>query len=174
MENKEALWMRILGLVDGLNRRVKEPGWSNDDIRKSYDLKDKVIEILIKNEPEEINLHMYYVPYYKYSESAKDKAGALMRKDIERKPFEYYLSLVEPGPNDIELPDKAMVEIVAECNGVEYSFHQPIEWYKAHGGTVEGMEKKAWISAPEFHHSLLEDYSREINSILKVICADII
>ena len=119
--------------------------------------------------PEEVNVQTYYVPYYKYSERSKDKAGALMRSDTEHKPFEYYLSLVEPGPGDIEVPDKATVEFEIECRGMEFSFHQPVGWYIAQGGDVNGLEKKAWISATEFHHSILESYEKKLKGIFDEI-----
>ena len=102
------------------------------------------------------------VPYFAYSQSSKDKAGDMMRRDFEKKPFEYYLSLIPPGVFDREIPEKATVEIVIYCAGQAFSFHQPMNWYIAHGGNPSLLTKKAWISATNFHHQMLESWKNDI------------
>lgn len=62
------IWFQLLFRIDGLNRRVKEPGWSCEDKQKVYHLKDTVLKRLLTERPEAVQLQLYYVPYYKYSE----------------------------------------------------------------------------------------------------------
>ena len=112
-------------------------------------------------------MELFLVPYYSYSRESKDRAGDLMRRDTERKPFEYYLGQISPGVNDIEIPEKATVEFVITCMGQEFSFHQPLSWYTERGGEVSQLRRKAWISASNFHHTFLERMRNEINTLQK-------
>ncbi len=165
IENKKT-WSRILNILDGLNRRVKEPGWNFEDKQEVYRIKDAILSRIMSEKPQELEIQCYYVPYYSYSVKTKDKAGALMRSDPERNPFEYYLSLVEPCEEDIDIPSKATVEIVIICDESRYSFHQPIAWYQSMGERIDVLPKKPWISAPNHHHAILIEQRDRINTLL--------
>lgn len=163
--SKETQWLLLLTKLDGLNRRIKEPGWSYQDKQEVYSLKDRLMGYILKNQPQELTVKWSLVPYYAYSQESKDKAGHLMRSDTDSKPFEYYLGQIQPGPNDIEIPEKATVEALITCAGQEYSFHQPLSWYIEHGGITSGLEKKVWIGANSFHHMYLVKVQKEINDL---------
>ena len=165
--NKELKWMLLMTKIDGLNRRVKEPGWTFEDKQEVYRLKDSILDYILRCKPEVLSVELFLVPYYSYSRESKDRAGDLMRRDTERKPFEYYLGQISPGVNDIEIPEKATVEFVITCMGQEFSFHQPLSWYTEHGGEVSQLRRKAWISASNFHHTFLERIRNEINTLQK-------
>ena len=164
-KSNEMNWLRLLSVIDGLNRRVKEPGWSYEDKEEVYRLKDSIMESVLEMKPEELTLELYLIPYYAYSEQSKDKAGALMRSDPDRKPFEYYLGQIAPGPYDREIPEKATVEFLITCAGQEFSFHQPLNWYTAHGGDSGALTKKVWISSENFHHAFLEKARNDISAL---------
>lgn len=106
MEEKK--WLDLLLYTDRLNRSVKEAGWNYADKEKVYGLKDSVVQTLLRAKPDGVNFELYYVPYFKYSGATKDRAGALMRQDGNKYPFEYYLSQVEPSEYDYEVPEKAL------------------------------------------------------------------
>ncbi len=163
--HNEMKWFLLLTKIDALNRRVKEPGWMFEDKEDVYHIKDELMEYILLNRPQELAVELFLVPYYLYSMTSKDKAGNLMRNDTEKKPFEYYLSQIAPGPNDIEIPDKATIEVRITCASQEFSFHQPLNWYKAIGGDPSKLKKKAWISAGSFNHTLLEKTKCEIESL---------
>ena len=165
--NQELKWLLLLTKIDGLNRRVKEPGWTFEDKQEVYRLKDSILDYILRCKPEVLSVELFLVPYYSYSRESKDRAGDLMRRDTERKPFEYYLGQISPGVNDIEIPEKATVEFVITCMGQEFSFHQPLSWYTEHGGEVSQLSRKAWISASNFHHMFLERMRNEINTLQK-------
>ena len=123
-DGRTAVWRDLLIRLGGLYRRVKEPGWDPYDKQTAYDLKDAVMERILREDPPELTVSCFRIPYYMYSMRSKDKAGALMRSDPERRPFEYDPSLIEPCEDDIEIPARATVEIVVECGGMRFSFHQ--------------------------------------------------
>ncbi len=158
-------WLRILSTADKLNRRVKEPGWIYQDKRSVYDLKDSVIKKLLDMKPDCVDVKLYYVPYIEYSMSTKDKAGQLMRSYPEKLPFEYFLSQVPPTAADREIPEKALVDVAAECLGQSFSFHMPLDVIRSWGIEPEKLERKEWISAPEFNHGLLEKSRQELEEL---------
>ena len=127
-------WILLLTKLDGLNRRVKEPGWLYEDKREVYRMKDSVMEYILRTRPPELTIELCSVPYYSYSRETKNKAGDLMRADHEKKPFEYYLAQISPGIHDSEISERSTVEIVITCLGQEFCFHQPLNWYTEHGG----------------------------------------
>jgi len=146
-------WFGLLTLVNELNRKVKEHGWLNEDREAAYRLKDDVLRQIIEQKPDCLKIEMLYVPYYQYSNAHKDKAGEMMRRDIDKKPFEYYLALVEPSANETEIPAKASMEINIICEGVEFCFHQPVEQIQPLGIDVHSLPRKRWIPAYEFYHN---------------------
>ncbi len=169
MNNTVDIWKRILMITDGLNRRVKETGWNYDDKQAVYRIKDRVLTKIMNDKPDELMVSYFYVPYYSYSMKTKDKAGALMRSDTERNPFEYYLSLVEPCEEDTEVPSKATVEVVVKCEDCCFSFHQPMSWYLQQGGIVDILERKPWISSTNYHHAQLVEQSKLIDELLSAL-----
>lgn len=167
IENNEVKWVSLLSKIDKLNRSVKEPGWIYEDKQEVYRLKDDVMGFILRTRPEELSVELMLVPYYSYSRESKDRAGDLMRRDPDRKPFEYYLGQISPGRNDIEIPEKATIEVMISCAGQEFSFHQPSSWYIAQGGDPSKLNKKAWINSNDFHHMYLEKAREEINLLQK-------
>jgi len=115
VEEKSLIWLSILTRLDRINRRIKEPGWYDEDKRNVYFLKDEIIRIILHKNPICLFVELEYVPYYIYCRETKDRAGVIMREDREDLPFEYYLSIVEPTQYDIEVPEKAMVEMNVTC-----------------------------------------------------------
>lgn len=164
--NNTFVWLKILINIDKLNRKVKEPGWDYESKQEVYRLKDAVIKKLLTSKPAEVSVRLYYVPYFLYSTETKDRAGQLMRQDTERHPFEYYLSQVPPSANDIEIPEKASVEVVAECMEQTFSFHMPIGKIKECGYSAASLERKAWINQSAFNTILLHDTKEKLLTLL--------
>ena len=166
MERNDFKWLRILLRINGLNRKLKEPGWIFSDKDKAYELKDMIIQKLLNEKPAEVDIKLYYIPYILYSNESKDKAGNLMRGDAERYPFEYYLAQVEPSPYDREVPEKANVEVVASCLGELFSFHMPINKVEECGYDTSKLERKRWVNASNYNHEMLENIEKEISEII--------
>ena len=165
--SEEALaWHRLLSLTDLLNRRVKEPGWRAEDRQTVYRLKDRMLEKLLTKRPKCVETALFLVPYVQYSQATKDRAGELMRRDRSQYSFEYYLTQVQPGPGDVEIPDRAMVELLAACLGETYSFHMPVQLAPACGIDPQTLPRKPWIAAPEFHHNLLAQAEPVLSALL--------
>lgn len=167
MEEKK--WLDLLLCIDRLNRSVKEPGWNYSDKENVYRLKDSVVQALLKTKPAGIAFALYYVPYFKYSGTTKDRAGALMRQDGSKYPFEYYLSQVEPSASDYEVPEKALVEVTVECLGQEFSFHMPPDKITECGYVISSLERKVWINSTDFHHNQLLKLEPRINELLSQV-----
>ena len=65
--NQELKWMLLLTKIDGLNRRVKEPGWTFEDKQEVYRLKDSILDYILRSKPEVLSVELFLVPYYSYS-----------------------------------------------------------------------------------------------------------
>ncbi|MCD7884661.1 MAG: hypothetical protein LUI87_13280 [Lachnospiraceae bacterium] len=150
--NKEMIWLQMLSIIDKLNRSIKEPGWSFEDKTDVYALKDEFLHKLLTEKPSEVKVELFYVPYLRYSERTKDRAGELMRRDGRRHSFEYYLEQIEPSEEDRDDPSKASIEVIAECMEQSFSLHLPIEKLPA-GYDIGEIPHKKWVPAMEFHHS---------------------
>ena len=159
---KELTWLFLLMKVNQLNRSVKESGWRYEDKQIVYDLKDRLIQKILTENPKELKTELFYVPYYKYSTQSKDRAGELMRRDGGRQPFEYYLGQIKPGENDIEIRDKATIEVVVSCMNQTFSFHQPFVWVSELGIEVSNIPQKNWMNAENFHHTMLDNEKKDI------------
>ena len=165
-ENQEMLWYRMLSIIDKLNRVLKEDGWIYEDERNAYALKDQVVQKLLQEKPACVQTELYLVPYIRYSMATKDKAGAMMRRDSVKRPFDYYLARVEPSPADVEVPEKANVEVVAACMNETFSFHMPLPQIEACGYDTASLPRKKWIDAPDFHHAQYLEAKAQIEQAL--------
>lgn len=161
------IWLKLVTLFDKLNYMVKDAGWSKEDEKDFYEKKDEFLKQIATQTPKELKVSYFKIPYYKYSDATKDKAGALMRKDTNPQPFEYYLSQIERSTEDIELPEKATVELEIECGGQTFSFHiqqqKTLEW----GLNLNKMKEKVWISNKEFQKNYYKKMKEEIERLEK-------
>lgn len=160
------IYLRLLTLIDKANHLIKEVNYSEEEINNFYLIKDNFLNELVSNTPPFIKLEFSYVPYYKYSNQTKDKAGDLMRKDYPKKPFEFYLSLIEPSDNDIEIQEKATIEVEVIIDKMNFSFHVP--YFKTSHWNIDfnKMTKKSWVSNKEFNKKQLSDLITKINDIM--------
>ncbi|MCR4647295.1 MAG: hypothetical protein K5695_18130 [Oscillospiraceae bacterium] len=165
-EQKEMLWYRMLSIIDKLNRQLKEDGWIYEDERNAYALKDQVVQKLLQEKPDCVQTALYLVPYIRYSMATKDKAGAMMRRDSVKRPFEYYLARVELSPADVEVPEKANVEVIAKCMNDTFSFHMPLPQIEACGFDTASLPRKEWINAPDFFHASYLSAKEQIDQAL--------
>lgn len=167
---KEEIWFRMLNLVDRLNRSVKEPGWMLEDKNAVYILKDAFLEKLLIEKPEEVDVTLYYIPYLRYSEETKNRAGDLMRRNGNQHSFEYYLKQIRPSCADSEDPTKASIEVVARCMEQTFSLHMPIEKLPSIYD-VNTIPCKKWIPSVEFHHQqivIMQELYQQLNDFLTV------
>lgn len=164
-------WLKLLMRLERLNRLVKEPGWYEEDRRSAYEIKDAVIRTLLTQRPACLDVSMHYVPYFIYSYATKDKAGALMRADLERLPFEFYLSQVEPSPDDFEDPGRALIEVAVTCLEQRFMFHMPIDKITDCGVNPDALPRKKWVPAKDFHRGLYLALSEDISRLLRELSA---
>ena len=162
-------WNKLLRLVDAFNRRIKEPGWRYEDKQEVYRLKDLMLKRLLTGKPSCVGMRLWYVPYFRYSQETKDRAGDLMRRDRNQFDFEYYLSQVPPSEGDREDPNKAMVELQAVCLGDSFSFHMPLRLAEECGVDPAALPRRPWIDAPEFHHGILAEAAPVIRALLDAV-----
>lgn len=166
MDNTETTWFKLLTLFDEVNHLVKQGDWYREDVEDFYKRKDEFLKIIAVSKPQVLKVNYYYVPYIMYSKTSKDKAGDLMRKDSNKQPFEYYLSQIEPGPDDIVIPEKATVELVIECSGRTFIYHIPRTKTKDWPIDWSQLEKKVWISGKEFHKRKYNKLKMEIERLM--------
>jgi hypothetical protein len=168
-DEKADAWLRLLRLTDRLNRRVKEPGWGREDRQTVYALKDRMLRALLRERPACVAMTLRSVPCVLYSPAAKDRAGELMRRDGHRYAFEYYLTQVPPGPEDLEIPEKALVELEAACGGETFCFHMPAALAEDCGVACAGLPRKPWTAAPLYFHRLLEEVRPAVEDLLAAV-----
>ena len=162
---RKELWFKLIFLVDKANRIIKEIDLSEHDKNNFYKLKDEFLEFLVKNKSDFIQISFSYVPYFKYCRDTKDKADALMRKDNNKKYFGYYLSQIEPSVNDIEIKDKATIELEVLIKDTNFSFHIPYFKTLHWNLDINSIPKKAWVSDRKYKEELIKDLYAEINTL---------
>jgi hypothetical protein len=165
MKKQEIPLLKLLTLFARLTHSAKSERWPEKDRNEFYSLKDDFLKTLIKDKFRELLIRLYYIPYYRYSTATKDKAGKLMREDNSRMPFEYYLSLIEPGDNDIEIKDKATVEMVVEFLDTEWSFHIQATKIAEWGINIDNMPKKVWVSEKEYRQIKLKELKKALKDL---------
>ena len=169
---KEISWLLVLMKINELNRSVKETAWDYMDKCAVYDLKDQVLAKILTEHPAELSVELYFVPYLRYCNATKDRAGELMRRDLNRHPFQYYLDQVEPSPYDTEVPHRATVEILVTCAGETFSFHQPANWFTELQFNelqidLTKLSRKTWVNPIDFNHAMLTKKKAEIEALLQ-------
>lgn len=169
MDNKVEIWLKLIVLIDKANHRVKENEITEEVRNNFYKLKDEFLDFIVNKTPSFIELSFSYVPYFKYSRQTKDKAGDLMRKDFSKKPFEYYLSQIEPSNEDIEIIEKATIEVDINIQGLSFNFHIPYLKTTNWSININELEKKYWISTKEHNNILMSDLISQINYLLNSI-----
>ena len=163
MQTQELL--QALSLLDSFNHRIKEGEWYPEDQQTFYRTKDEFLKHLYKSAPDGVEFQLLYVPYIRYSAVTKDKAGALMRNDDSKSGFEYYLSQVETGPGDIELPEKGSIKFNINYVGHTFCFHVPLNTAAGWGLDYSMLERKTWLSGKEHHHRLLSDFLQNFQNL---------
>jgi hypothetical protein len=169
MNEITSVWFKLLTLFEQANHLVKEGDWFEEDKKVFYSLKDTFLDLLIKQGSEQLRINLLYVPYFKYSTITKDKAGDLMRSDYNKMPFEYYLSKIEPCDLDIEIPEKATVEMEVICENRQFCFHIPLNKTTGWNIDYETLSKKIWLSSKEFHRNQMKSIKNEINELMNEI-----
>lgn len=162
-------WFKLLTLLDQTDHLTKGGDWYMEDKMEFYEMRDKFLSYIIENKPEELSLDIYYIPYYKYSKATKDKAGDLMREDDTWRPFEYYLSLVEPDGDDVEIAEKATIEVEIMYQNRVFSFHIPQNKTEDLGLDIDQLPRKAWLSGREFHREKFNKMKVELNELMEEV-----
>lgn len=162
-------WGELLELLHQLNRGVKEPGWYDQDKRDIYALKDMVMTRILEENPIQLQVQMYRIPYIVYSEETKNRAGAMMRSEGNRYPFDVYLALVKPSALDVEDVKRATVEVQITCQEKTYSFHCPAGVVERAGIEVGSLPNKEWVAPADFHHEQYVQARERIETLLAAI-----
>jgi len=169
MDKFSSHWYKLLTLFEQLNHLVKENEWYNEDVEEFYALKDQFLNLIYTIKPPEIKISLFYVPYYKYSNVTKDKAGEIMRNDIEKNPFEFYLHQVELCSQDIEIKEKATIELEIISENRMFSFHIPLANTAKWDIDMKSVQNKNWISGKEFHRNQFKKLKEEIAELLDIL-----
>lgn len=159
-------WFKLLTLLDQTDYIMKEGDWYMEDKMEFYEMKDKFLSYIIKNRPEELPLEVYYMPYFKYSKKTKDKAGEIMRADDTWRPFEYYLSMVEPCEDDVEISEKATIEVEITYEGRVFSFLVPLTKTLDWDLDIDQLPRKAWLSGKDFHREKFGKIRAELSELM--------
>ena len=159
-------WFKLLTLLDQTDYLIKEGDWYIEDKMEFYELKDKFLSYVIENRPAELPLEVYYLPYYKYSKQTKDKAGEIMRGDDTWRPFEYYLAIVGPSKHDIEITEKATIEVEITYDGRVFSFLVPLTKTIDWNLDIDELPRKAFLSGKEFHREKFSKIKLELNELM--------
>lgn len=163
---KDDTILKLLTLFERANHYVKEGDWYANDRNELYALKDKFLTDMFKKKPNGVEIEMLYVPYYKYSAGTKDKAGAMMRADGNKQPFEYYLAQIQPSPEDIEVPGKATIEMIFTYDNRTWCFHIPEHQTSSWGVDVYTLRRKIWMNGRDFHSQQFQMIKAEAEVLL--------
>jgi len=169
MKKTEFILFKMLSLFDRMNHSIKNEKWSDEDKDEFYKLKDDFLKMLFKDKPWNMIIYLYHIPYFRYSAETKDKAGEMMRKNGNKMPFEYYLSKVKPSLHDIEIKEKATVEMEIEYINTHFSFHIQAMKVKDWDIDINDIPKKVWISNKDYRKTRLNDFKKEVNSLMKYL-----
>lgn len=161
--------LKLLTLFERANHYVKEGEWYESDHSELYALKDLFLTKFYKNKPEGVDIELLYVPYMKYCQETKDKAGQLMRADSNNLSFEYYLAQVKPCSDDIEIPEKATIEMLITYKGRTWCFHIPQNLTSAWKVDISQLKRKVWMNGKDFHSQQFKLIKAEAESLLKLI-----
>ncbi|HZJ80736.1 MAG TPA: hypothetical protein VFC69_09210 [Dysgonamonadaceae bacterium] len=162
-------WFKLLTLFDQTDHLIKEGDWYMEDKIEFYEMKDKFLSFIIKNRPEELPVTISYIPYYKYSKETKDKAGQLMREDDKWRPFEHYLSLVEPCSDDVEITEKATIDVEINYQDRVFNFHIPLNKMPDWDINIDELPRKAWLSGQEFRREQFNKIKVELNELMEEV-----
>ena len=160
------VFLKLLTLFERANHYVKEGDWYENDKRELYALKDRFLTAVYRNPVEGAKINLLYVPYYRYCNETKDKAGAMMRADGNKQPFEYYLSQIQPTSNDIEVPGKATLEMLIEYKGRVWCFHIPEHLTSDWGVDTSKLKRKVWMNGRDFHAQQFQLIKKEAEELL--------
>lgn len=161
--------LKLLTLFERANHYVKEGGWYESDRAELYSLKDQFLTKFYKNKPDGVNIELLYVPYLKYSNETKDKAGEMMRADHNKQPFEYYLAQVPPCSKDMEIPGRATIEMLITYCGRTWCFNMPEQLTVGWGVDVSKLKRKVWMNGRDFHSQQFKLIKEEATKLLSQI-----
>lgn len=161
--------LKLLTLFERANHYVKEGEWYESDRSELYALKDKFLTKFYKNKPEGVEIELMYVPYMKYCQETKDKAGQLMRADGNKQSFEYYLAQVKPYSEDIEIPEKATIEMLITYIGRTWCFHIPQRLVSDWKLVISQLKRKVWMNGKDFHSQQFMLIKAEAEHLLTLI-----
>jgi hypothetical protein len=162
-------WLRLLGLLDHGNHWIKEGDWYEEDKRLFYDLKDQIMEKIHREPPRGAVVNVLRVPYLQRCTQCKDKAGGLMRSSGGKTGFEYYLNQIPPCPDDVEIPERASLEMEVVYFGRLFCFHVPVDKMREWSIDVASLRTKDWIPARDFHHSQFKVLAEEIRLLTQLV-----
>lgn len=161
--------LKLLTLFERANHYVKEGDWYETDRSELYALKDQFLTKFYKSKPDGVEVELLYVPYMKYCQETKDKAGQLMRADGNKLSFEYYLAQVKPCSDDIEIPEKATIEMLITYKGRTWCFHIPQNLIPDWKVNINNLERKVWMNGKDFHSQQFKQIKAEAESLLELI-----
>ena len=159
-------FLKLLTLFERANHYVKEGDWYESDRRELYALKDRFLTAVYKKPYAGAKIELLYIPYYRYSYATKDQAGAMMRADGNKQPFEYYLSQIPPTSNDVEIPEKATIEMLIEYKGRVWCFHMPEHLTSDWGVDTSKLKRKVWMNGRDFHAQQFQLIKKEAEELL--------
>lgn len=163
---KDDIVLKLLTLFERASHYVKEGDWYANDRDELYALKDKFLTDMFNKRPNGVEIEMLYVPYYKYSASTKDKAGAMMRADGNNQPFEFYLAQIQPSAEDYEISEKATIEMNFKYEDRTWCFHIPVHLTSSWGVNVNTLKRKVWMNGRDFHSQQFQLIKAEAEALL--------
>ena len=92
-----------------------------------------------------------------------------MRADDTWRPFEYFLSMVKPCADDVEITEKATIEVEITYQDRVYSFHIPLTKTIDWDIDIDQLPRKAWLSGKEFHREKFNKIKVELNELMNTV-----
>mgnify|MGYP007095020718 CR=1 FL=1 len=135
-------WFKLLTLLDQTDHLTKGGDWYMEDKMEFYDMKDNFLFYIINEMPEELEVEVNYIPYYKYSK------------------------------DDVELIDKGTIEIEITCQGRLFSFHVPQDKTEEWNLDIDALPRKEWISGKEFHREQYNNIKDELSQLIDEVKGD--
>lgn len=163
---QDDVFLKLLTLFERANHYVKEGDWYESDRLELYALKDRFLTAVHNKQISGTKIDLLYVPYYLYCRETKDKAGEMMRADGNKMPFEYYLSQIQPSTNDIEIKEKATIEMLIEYRGRTWCFHIPQYLTSDWGLETSKLKRKVWMNGRDFHSQQFKLIKEEAAELL--------
>jgi hypothetical protein len=150
--NSDDFVFDTLCLLEVGNYRAKQKGVRGDQKAQLLAIKDEMMRLLYDAFKNSGDLSFARIPYLQRCPECKGKADEYFLKD-PTKTWEFHLSMMPPCPNDVEVLEKALIELLITYKNRNFSFHIPATKLVTWSFSTDVLPERKWIPEADFDRS---------------------